>query len=354
MDGVDGRLRVVVTTDLTERLCRVIEESDPRLEVVRDHALYRPMRWTADWSGDPNFVRPDALQERLDTMVDSADVLFGIPDGDPDALRRTVAANPRLRWVHTTAAGGGSKIKLANLDRAALDRITFTSSAGVHSDMLAEFALFGVLAGAKNLPRLRAEQNAKEWNGRWLMRKLCDMTVLIVGLGSIGRACAQRFSAMGAYVLGTTRSSQEVDGVYELVPIEKIDDALPRADAIVAALPGTSATEELLGPKTFAITKPGVILCNVGRGTVIDETAMTAALFDGRIAFAALDVLATEPLPEDSPLWELSNVLISPHTAALHPAEEERVTELFVENAQRFLDGRPMSMQNVVDTIEFY
>src|SRR5699024_903318 len=183
MNRSNNPLRVVVTTDLSERLCRWIEESDPRLEVVRDHDLYRPMRRTADWSGDPDFVRSEAMQRRFEAMIDSADALFGIPDDDPAALTRTVTVNPNLRWVHTTAAGGGSKVKKAGLSRDALDGITFTSSAGVHGDMLAEFALFGVLAGAKNLPRLRADQTAQHWSARWPMRKLSDMTVLIIVLG---------------------------------------------------------------------------------------------------------------------------------------------------------------------------
>ena len=112
------------------------------------------MRGPADWSGDPSTRGRREQQAEFDELVDSAEALFGLPDVDSAALARTVAANPRLRWVMTTAAGGGGQVKAAGLDREALERVLFTTSAGVHGGTLAEFAVFGVLAGAKDLPRL--------------------------------------------------------------------------------------------------------------------------------------------------------------------------------------------------------
>src|SRR6218665_2427536 len=163
MAAIENRLRAVAAVPLTEELCRLIEEIEPRVEVIRDHSLVHPMRGPADWSGDPEHERTAAQQAAFDEMVDSADVLFGIPDVDSAALARTVAANPRLRWVMTTAAGGGAQVKAAGLDRADLDRIPFTTSAGVHGGPLAEFAVFGVMAGAKHLPRLLAHQSTRPW-----------------------------------------------------------------------------------------------------------------------------------------------------------------------------------------------
>lgn len=172
MPGTEKKLRAVVAVPLSEEHCRLIEELEPRLEVVRDHGLVHPMRGPADWSGDPAHVRTPAEQDAFEAMVDSADVLFGIPDVDPAALARTVGANPRLRWVMTTAAGGGGQVKAANLDADALERIVFTTSAGVHGGPLAEFAVFGVFAGAKNLPRLAADQATRTWSDRWEMRQI--------------------------------------------------------------------------------------------------------------------------------------------------------------------------------------
>ena len=345
-------LRAVVAVTLPEELCRLIEQLEPRLELIRDHDLTHPARWPADWSGDPEHVRTPEQQTAFEAMVDSADVLFGIPDVDAAARAPTVAANPQLRWVMTTAAGGGSSIKEAGLSRADLDRVIFTTSAGVHGGTLAEFSVFTVLAGAKDLPRLLADQRTHTWPDRWEMRQLDEMTVLVVGLGGIGKECARRFHALGATVWGTTRSGEAVEGVDRLVPLEELTAAVAEVDAIVVTLPGTEQTHHLIGREVFAAVKPGVIVTNVGRGTVIDEEALREALDDGRVAFAGLDVFEQEPLPDSSPLWDHPRVLVSPHTAAINANEEERIARRFAANATRLLDGRPLTA--VVDTVEFY
>lgn len=352
MVGSDNRLRAVVAVPLAEELCRLIEELEPRVDVVRDHDLLPPMRGPADWTGDPGFVRTPEQQAAFDALVDSADALFGIPDVDAAALARTVKANPRLRWVMTTAAGGGSTVRAAELERADLDRVVFTTSAGVHGSTLAEFSVFAVLAGAKGLPRLLADQRARVWPDRWQMRQLDEMTVLIVGLGGIGAECARRFHALGAHVWGTTRSGAPVEGVDRLVPLDQLVDAVGEVDAIVVTLPGTAQTHHLIGEQVLAAVKPGMILTNVGRGTVVDEAALLTALDDGRVAFAGLDVFEQEPLSAESPLWEHPKVLVSPHTAALNSREEERIARRFAENATRLLDDR--ELRAVVDTVEFY
>jgi phosphoglycerate dehydrogenase-like enzyme len=148
------RLRVVVATPLSEEHCELIERLEPRIELIRDQSLYPLMRHSADFSGDPSFRRTPNQQRAFEQMLDSAEVLYGIPDVDPPALKRTADANSGLRWVHTMAAGGGSQIKAAGLREERLRRIAFTTSAGVHGGPLAEFAVFGVMAGAKDLPRL--------------------------------------------------------------------------------------------------------------------------------------------------------------------------------------------------------
>ena len=347
-----ARPRVVIGVDLPEELCARIEQAEPRVEVVRDHELYRPRRFPADWDGDPAHQRTEEQQRRFEEMVDSADVLFSLPDIDPSQFARTASANPRLRWVMTMAAGGGSQLRAAGLAPEQLERIAVTTSAGTHGGPLAEFALLGVLAGAKTLPRLLAQQRDHDWSPRWEMRQLDTMRVLVVGLGGIGKACAALFHAVGATVLGTTRSGAPVEGVDELVPIEDLASAAADVDAIVVTLPGTDATVGLVGQEVLGAVRPGTILVNVGRGTVVDEPALLDGLESGRIGFAALDVVAREPLTADSPLWDHPNVLISPHTAALDRREEERIVAQFIENLRRFLDGEELA--NRVDTVEFY
>ncbi|MFF8185892.1 D-2-hydroxyacid dehydrogenase [Microbacterium sp. NPDC016588] len=345
-------LRAVVAVPLSEEHCRLIERLEPRLDLVRDASLTHPMRGPADWSGDPAHRRSPDEQRAFEAMVDSAEALFGIPDVDPAALARTVAANTSLRWVMTTAAGGGGQVKAADLDRSALDRIAFTTSAGVHGGPLAEFTVFGVLAGAKDLPRLARQQKEAVWSDRWEMRQIDEMTVLVVGLGGIGAECARRFRALGAEVWGTTRSGAPVEGVDRLVQLDDLVAAVAEVDAIVVTLPGTDQTHHLIGAEILAAVKPGAIVVSVGRGTVIDERELLSALDDGRVSFAALDVFEVEPLPSESPLWRHPNVLMSPHTAALSSKEEERIARRFAENATRLLDGAPL--RAVVDTVEFY
>jgi phosphoglycerate dehydrogenase-like enzyme len=346
------RLRVVVATPLAEQLCELIERLEPRIDLIRDQSLYPPMRHPADFFGDPSFRRTPTQQQEFEDMVDSAEALYGIPDVDPEALRRTADANPGLRWVHTMAAGGGGQVKGAGLREDQLRRIVFTTSAGVHGGPLAEFAVFGVLAGAKDLGRLLAQQRDRRWTGRWEMRQVSEMTVLVVGLGGIGQEVVNKLAGLGATVIGTSRHGAPVDHVDRLIPVDDIVSTVPEVDAIVLTLPGTAATEKLIGADVFAAVKPGTILVNVGRGTVVDEDALLPALRDGRIGFAALDVFATEPLPESSPLWAEPNVLVSPHTAALNTAEDRLIAELFAANATRLLDGD--ELVNVVDTVDFY
>lgn len=349
---VTGRLRVAVAAPLSQADRERILELEPRVELLVDDTLLPPMRWPADFAGDPSWHRTPAQQHAFDEAVDSADALYGIPDLDPSALARAVRANRRLRWVHTMAAGGGSQVKAAQLSDEELARVHFTTSAGVHGGPLAEFAVFGVLAAAKHLPRLNRQQRAREWGGRWTMAQVSEQTVLVLGLGGIGRVVARKLHALGAKVIGTSRNEAGVDGVAEVVHPDRLVEVAPMIDAVVNTLPGTSQTEHLLGSRFFSALRPGAAIVNVGRGTVVDEAALIDALDSGQVGFAALDVFETEPLPADSPLWSHDNVLISPHTAALNPAEDRLIAELFATNATRLLDGE--TLLNRVHTVEFY
>lgn len=347
-----ARLRVVAATPISEELIALVTSIEPRIDFFRDQALLPPMRHPGDHGGDPAFSRDAAAQAKFEALVDSAEVLYGVPDENPGQLARTAGANSTLRWVQTMPAGGGGQVRAAALTPEQLERIAFSTSAGVHSQPLAEFALFGLLAGAKSLPRLRAQQTERLWSQRWTMGLISEQTFLIVGLGTIGRATAVMLKTLGARVIGTSRHAEEVDGVDEIVHPDDLAPVIGRADGIVVTLPGTLATEGMISRQLLAAVKPGVTFVSVGRGTVIDEAALSEAIDDGRIGFAALDVFASEPLATDSPLWASPNVLISPHTAALNSAEDRLIAELFAENARRFLDGEELI--NRVDTVEFY
>lgn len=347
-----NRLRVVASTPISEELIELILAAEPRVDFIRDQSLLPPMRMPGDHAGDPAFRRSGQQQRAFEELVDSAEALYGVPDEKPAALRRTADVNASLRWVHTMAAGGGHQVKAANLSSNQLERIAFSTSAGVHAEPLAEYAVFGLLAGAKEVSRLLEQQGNKQWSGRWPMALISQQRILLVGLGSIGRATAAKLKALGATVIGVSRHDDPVQNVDEVVSPARLAEVVADVDGIVVSLPGTAATQGLISAEVLAAAKAGTTLVSVGRGTVIDEAALLDALDDGRIGFAALDVFANEPLSAKSRLWTHPRVLVSPHTAALNPAEDRLIAQLFAGNATRLLDGTPLT--NRVNTVEFY
>lgn len=349
---MSARLKIAIVTPLTPELCDLLTTIEPRIDLRVNHALLPPMRWIGDHEGDPAFGRSSGQQRAFEQLTDSAQALYGIPDSSPSQLARTVRGNSDLRWVHTMAAGGGGQIKAAGLTAGELTRIDWSTSAGPHAGPLAEFAVFGVLAGAKTLPRLQRQQAERAWSDRWVMRHLHEMTILVLGLGSIGRGIADRFAALGARVIAMNSSPREHASVDRVYPPDRLLEAAAQADAIVSSLPGTDTTHHLLGAQVLNAARAGVIVVNVGRGTVVDEQALLEALATGQVGYAALDVFETEPLPAASPLWGKENVLIAPHTAALSDDEDRLIAELFAENASRLLDGR--DLLNRVNLEQFY
>ncbi|MGN6445140.1 D-2-hydroxyacid dehydrogenase [Amnibacterium sp.] len=349
----DRRLRAVAVTPLPEALADRVRAAEPRLDLIVEQDLLPPMRHPGDHQGDPDFVRSEADERRFQELIASAQVLYGIPGERPAQLAAALRANPAIEWVQLMPAGGGSQVKAAGLTAEELGRVRFTTTAGVHAVPLAEWCEFALLAGFKTLPRLQEAQRAHEWaESRWMMRRLEGSRVIVVGLGSIGRLVAERLARQGVHVLGTSRRPVVVEGVEQVVDPRDLAAAVGDVDGIVVTLPGTEETRHLVSAEVLAAAKPGVVVTNVGRGTVIDQEALIAELQRGRIGFAGLDVTDPEPLPADSPLWDLPNVLISPHTAALSDREDELIADLFARNATRYLDGEPLI--NPVNTHEFY
>ncbi|WP_309710145.1 D-2-hydroxyacid dehydrogenase [Pseudolysinimonas sp.] len=345
-------LRVAVATPLTPELAAEIVRLEPRVDLAFEPDLLPEARYPGDHVGDPGFRRSPAEQARFHELVDSAEALYGVPDETPAELRRTADANPALRWVHTMPAGGGGQLRAAALTRDQLQRIAVSTSAGVHAEPLAEFALLGVLAGAKTLPRLRVLQDRAEWPERWVMPLLSEQRVMVAGFGHIGRATARKLRALGATVAAVARSTEFADEADEIIAPDDLIARIADFDAVVITLPGTDKTTGLFDDAVFGAMRRGATVVNVGRGTVIAEDALVRALVDGRVGFAALDVFAAEPLAADSPLWNHPAVLVSPHTAGLNPGEDRLIARLFAENASRLLDGR--ELLNRVNTVEFY
>lgn len=343
---------VVIASPLDAELVARVAEIDARLNVRYEPDLLPPVRYPCDHRGSDTFRRSEQDEERWTTLLGDAEVLFGVPGDSAQGLASVAKTNTGLRWIQGTAAGVGETVRQAQLSEEALTRVAVTSAAGVHAGPLAEFALFGLLAFSRGLPRLLADTEARRWD-HYPVSELAGRTLLVIGLGGIGREVARLGAAFGMRVLAINRTGDaggaEVDEVH---PTNALLDLVPRAHAVVVTLPLTNETEGLLDDAAITRMPAGAVVVNVGRGGVIDEPALIKALQEGRLAGAALDVFATEPLPRESPLWRLPNVLLSPHTAALSVRENERIVALFSENLRLYLRGD--ELVNRVDPTLYY
>jgi phosphoglycerate dehydrogenase-like enzyme len=311
-----------------------------------------------DGSGDGAArVSPSVL-----AAVGEAEVYLGY--GIPAEL---LEAGPRLRWVHSGAAGVGSSLTAAMRSKP----VVFTNSAGVHAPPIAETVLGMLLFFCRGLDIAVAGQQAGEWvNERFYvggapLAELSSWTIGIVGFGGIGREVARRVASLGARVIALKRSRPRpgdanlapvggggtVGALIELVRgASGLDAVLRECDAIVVCAPDTPETRGLLDAEALARMRPGAVLINVARGKLIDEGALVEALTEGRIRGAGLDVFSQEPLPPGHPLWEMSNVLITPHVSAVTRGFWRRETDLIVRNLERYLMDTPVSgWENVVD-----
>ncbi|NVM95857.1 D-2-hydroxyacid dehydrogenase [Arthrobacter wenxiniae] len=329
-----------------------IRSAHPAVTVRYEPELLPPERFPADHAGDPVFRRTPEQESRYWDMLRGADVLYGFPNESAAGLAE-IAASGKVQWIQAMAAGAGGAVKAANLPEAQLRRIAVTSSAGVHGLPLAEFAMMGVLNGFKRSAEMAADQSAKHWPElRTPTRLVSGSTAVITGLGEIGMETARLARAMGMRVSGTKRTIEPVDGVDTVTDTAGLPGLLANADALINTLPGTPYTEKMINAEIFAAMKPGTVLVNVGRGTVVDEDALLEALDSGQVSYACLDVFAVEPLPASSPLWEHPRVMVSPHTSALSVAENRLIAERFIENLTRFQAGEPLL--HVVDPVHFY
>ena len=298
-----------------------------------------------------------SLEGLADAALDDVEVLLRGPLPAP-VFDRLLARCPNLRWVHSATAGVERVLTPAALERG----LTITNARGVFSRPIAEYVMLMVLAVARRLPELLELQRERTWQPLEA-RELRDVTVGIVGLGSIGRAVAALASGFGCRVVATRRRMGE--GFTRVRPTTasrcrpwtrrapgscrpmRCRSCWPRADFVVLALPLTPETEDLIDDAALAAMKPGAWLINVARGRLVDDRALLRALRQGRIGGAVLDAFRDEPLPPDSPYYDLENVIITPHTSWSSGRVLDRSIELFCENLRRFRTGEPL--RNVVD-----
>jgi phosphoglycerate dehydrogenase-like enzyme len=252
---------------------------------------------------------------------------------------------PRLRWVQGMGAGV-SQLATSGLADAG---IRLTTAAGVNAVSISEFVVARLLQMWKRLPEIDALAEEHRWQPTY-GREVTGLTLGVVGLGAIGRQVARRGRGIGLAVIAQRRSARPGDSdpdVDELLGPGELDSLIRRSDAVVAALPETADTIGLFDADLFAAMRPGVLFLNVGRGSAVDEDALAQALHTGHLAGAALDVTSTEPLPAGSPLWDVPNLLISPHSATAPGRFWENLHELFRDNLKRYLSGE--LLRNEVD-----
>ena len=278
--------------------------------------------------------------KRMDEEIVDAEVVvaWSIRSGQ-------IAAAKKLRWIHSPAAAVHQLIfpELVNSE------IVLTNAREVHGPVVAEHVIALILALAKKIPGSVRLQEKHVWGQQILwdelprIREVAGATVGIVGLGSIGRAVAKSAKALGMRVVAVRehpeKGSEGADAVF--APAQ-IDEVFRQADYIVLAVPVTDGTKAIANAERLALMKPGACLINVGRGPLVDELALAAALLEGKIGGAALDVFPEEPLAADSPLWDVPNLLITPHTAALTDKLWERHYALLSENLRRYLNSKPL------------
>jgi phosphoglycerate dehydrogenase-like enzyme len=282
-----------------------------------------------------------------------------------DAFDRLLARAPQLRWVHSATSG----VERALTPAARARDVVVTNARGVFSRPIAEHVLLMILAVSRQLPQLLELQRERTWQPLQ-GRELRDLTIGVVGYGSLGRAIASLATAFGSRVIALRRNvaagdrpgSPAAPGDDDRFLVEPrlarvfgpdgLHEFLGEADIVVLAAPLTAETEHLIDEAALAAMKPDAWLVNVARGRLVDDHALVRALTDGRIGGAALDTFSEEPLPSSSPLWELPNVIVTPHTSWSSARVLDRSIDLFCDNLRRFRAGEPL--RNVVDRTAGY
>jgi phosphoglycerate dehydrogenase-like enzyme len=336
---------VVVTSYFEEEHLRRIREVDGRLRVLYRENLVPPPRWPGDHAGPEGWRRSPEEDKEFLAMLAEAEVLYDFPRGHTRDLSQVV---PKLRWVQASMAGAGEVAKKAGLVET---DIVVTTASGVYSGPLAEFVVMAMLQHAKGLERLRRDKAERAWRPAHA-DSLEGKTLCIVGIGNIGRAIAGRARPFGMRILGVKRTVHDEDPARNhadaLYGTDRLHEALAEADYVAVTLPGTPETHHLVDEEAIRSMQKGAYFVNVGRGAAVDERGLVEALREGHLSGAALDVFEVEPLPRESPLWELDNVIISPHSTDNLPGLTNRLqTDLFCDNLRRYLDGEPLI--NVLD-----
>ena len=322
-------VNVLVNTPIGDELLQQIADVSPRIRLSNVYELAR-----AEQKG------AFAGKSELDALLAEAEVIYGFR-----FPKNMIARAPKLKWVQVMSAGVDRFLD----NEFRQSSVMMTNVSGIHATPIGEIVIELMLMFAKQAPLCFQLKQEKQWQ-RFMPTVLRAKTIGVVGLGSIGREVARLAKAFGMRVVATRRSARRVARaryVDILLPREQLTRLLSESDFVVISLPFTSETNKLIGEKELRTMKPTAYLINIARGSIVDEEALIRALDEHWLAGAGLDVFATEPLPPDSRLWELPNVIFSPHIAGGMEDYNVRATELFCENLRRYLSGK--NLLNVIN-----
>lgn len=320
---------------LTARLARQCD-GDLRAIAARTGAAITPL------------ILPDDDAPLPPEVLAQVDAAYASPDLYDAGVRRvwrfldTLDGAPNLRWAHLGWAGTDNPRFGAMLARG----VRLSNSPGAAAEPIAHSVMAGLLALARRFPHFAAQQRARRWEQLPIDRRPRDLstqTLVVYGLGAIGGEVARLAQAFGLHVIGVRRSPRTAgDAVDELVHPRDLDAVLPRADWLVVAAPRTPETEGAISAARLALLPPHAHLINIARGAIVDEPALIEALRSGALAGAYLDVVAQEPLDPASPLWDLPNVILTPHSSWAAQGNTERARLIFLENLECWLRGEPL------------
>ncbi len=265
-------------------------------------------------------------------------MMFGI-----EAQDFMLAGAPRLQWIQSLATGVDHFLRCPSLK----PNVLITSGRGIHGPPMREQVAYMMMAVSRDAVRAVDDQKAHFWERR-LWSTLHGKTAAIAGTGVVGSAIGELLKALGMHVIGVTRTPRQEAGFDEMIATDRLLDAVRRADYLINMLPASDDNIALLDAKIFGAMKPTAYYISAGRGQTVDEAALLAVLRERRIAGAALEVFQTEPLPADSPFWDLPNVFITPHIGGYVNEYEDFIMPLIVDNMRLFLAGRPGEMRNIV------
>ena len=283
------------------------------------------------------YSSPDSVSAET---VRGANVILGNPKAE------MIAASENLEWLQLESAGTDAYVKAGILNA----KTVLTNATGAYSKAVAEHAFALTLMLQKKLYLYRDEQKRAVWSDHGTVSSLSDSTVVVVGLGDIGQHYARLVKAMGAYVIGVKRRATDPPPcVDELAMTQNLDSVLPRADVVMSVLPNTATTRYIYQPESFDLMKDSALFINCGRGNALAGDVLYDALSARKIAAAAIDVTEPEPLPADSPLWGLDNLVITPHVSGgFHlPEVFERIVDIAAENLKAYCAGKPL--RNEID-----